>query len=153
MENDVRLRSIGDIAGLPDDVRTALRETERLTRDNDGMVLCLALNYGAQAELAQAARRLAEDVASGVLTPEALSGDGAQAELAARLYQPEMPPLDLMIRTAGEQRLSNFLLWQMAYGEFHATEVPWPEFRERDLERALDDYRTRVRRFGGLLQR
>lgn len=153
MENNIRLCSIGEIAGLPRDVQRALRETESLTAANTGMVLCLALNYGSRMELAGAARRLALDVKEGRVDPAELEGDGAEALLGERLYQPDMPPLDLLIRTAGEQRLSNFLLWQMSYGEFHVTDVAWPEFREPNLEEALSDYRTRTRRFGGLLKR
>ncbi len=152
MENDIRLRSIGRIEGLPKDVQRALRRTEELTANNIGMVLCLALNYGSRMELADAARRLALDVAAGIVEPSRLDDDGAEVLLGERLYQPEMPPLDLLIRTAGEQRLSNFLLWQMSYGEFHVTDVPWPEFRESHLDVALADYASRIRRFGGLVK-
>jgi undecaprenyl diphosphate synthase len=152
MHNRVRLRSVGRIEGLPSEVQRALRETEALTRDNDGMVLCLALNYGARTELADAARRLALDAVAGRIDVAALDGPALEAALAARLYQADMPPLDLLIRTAGERRLSNFLLWQMSYGEFFTTDVCWPEFREEDLEEALADYATRVRRFGGLVR-
>jgi undecaprenyl diphosphate synthase len=152
MQNEVRLRSIGRIDGLPQDVQRALRETEALTARNPGMVLCLALNYGSRTELAEAARRLVEDAVAGRIDVAALDGPALEGALAARLYQPEMPPLDLLIRTAGERRLSNFLLWQMSYGEFWTTDVCWPEFREEDLEEALADYATRVRRFGGLVK-
>jgi undecaprenyl diphosphate synthase len=153
MENNIRLTSIGHVEGLPKEVVEALRETERLTARNAGMVLCLALNYGARTELAEAARRLALDHAAGRIDVAALDGAGLEAALTARLYQPQMPPLDLMIRTAGERRLSNFLLWQMSYGELWVTEVCWPDFREDDLDAALADYATRVRRFGGLVTR
>lgn len=152
MENGIRLRSVGAIAGLPAEVQAALRETEALTRENRGMTLCLALNYGSRTELAEAARRLALDALAGRVRLEGLSGPDLEAALEARLYQPDMPPLDLLIRTAGERRLSNFLLWQMSYAEFWVTEVPWPEFREEHLEEALADYATRVRRFGGLVK-
>lgn len=152
MENDIRLRSIGRIKGLPAGVQSALRTTEDLTADNAGMHLCMALNYGAQSELADAVRQLVQDIIGGRLDLAAL-GDGAlERELAGRLYQPDMPPLDLMIRTAGEQRLSNFLLWQMAYAELWVTDVPWPAFREDGLEEALAAYATRVRRFGALVE-
>ncbi len=153
MQNRVRLTSIGRIAGLPKDVRRALRDTEALTAGNPGMVLCLALNYGARQELADAARRLALDALAGRVRVDALDDDALEAELARRLYQPEMPPLDLLIRTAGEKRLSNFLLWQMSYGEFHCCDMGWPEFREEDLEEALRDYARRTRTFGGLVRR
>jgi undecaprenyl diphosphate synthase len=153
MENGIRLRSIGDIAGLPKEVRRALAETEALTAANPGMTLCLALNYGSRAELAHAARRLVEDTLAGRIDLQSLRNGGAERALGERLYQPDMPPLDLLVRTAGEQRLSNFLLWQVSYAEMRVVDVPWPEFREDDLEAALADYATRVRRFGGLVQR
>jgi undecaprenyl diphosphate synthase len=153
MQNDVRLTSIGRVVDLPREVVDALRETERLTAQNRGMVLCLALNYGARTELAEAAKRLALDAAAGRVDVARLEGADLEAALTARLYQPDMPPLDLMIRTAGEQRLSNFLLWQMSYGELWVTDVCWPEFREDDFATALADYATRVRRFGGLVAR
>ncbi|MHC5009580.1 MAG: polyprenyl diphosphate synthase [Planctomycetota bacterium] len=152
MENAVRLRSIGRIEGLPPAVQFALRETEELTAGNPGMHLCLALNYGSRTEIADAARQLADDAVAGRVDLAALDEHGLEAELGRRLYQPDMPPLDLMIRTAGEQRLSNFLLWQMSYGEFWATDVQWPDFREEDLEAALAAYAMRVRRFGGLVK-
>ena len=153
MENDIRLRSIGRIEGLPREVQRALAKTEALTADNQGTTLCLALNYGARLELADAARRLAEDAAAGRLDLAALDDEALERALAERLYQPDMPDVDLLVRTAGEQRLSNFLLWQMSYGELHVTDVAWPEFREEDLDRALQDYASRTRSFGGLLQR
>ena len=153
MENRIRLTSIGRVDGLVPEVLEALRETEQLTAANDGMTLCLALNYGARTELAEAAKRLAQDAQAGLLDLSQLEGPSLEAALTARLYQPEMPALDLMIRTAGEQRLSNFLLWQMSYGELWVTDVCWPEFREDDLESALAEYATRVRRFGGLVKR
>jgi undecaprenyl diphosphate synthase len=153
MENRIRLTSIGRVDGLVPEVLEALRETERLTAANDGMTLCLALNYGARTELAEAAKRLAQDAQAGRLDLASLEGPSLEAALTARLYQPDMPALDLMIRTAGEQRLSNFLLWQMSYGELWVTDVCWPEFREDDLESALAEYATRVRRFGGLVKR
>ncbi len=152
-ENRIRLTSIGRVDGLVPEVLEALRETERLTAANDGMTLCLALNYGARTELAEAAKRLALDAQAGRIDLASLEGPSLEAALTARLYQPDMPALDLMIRTAGEQRLSNFLLWQMSYGELWVTDVCWPEFREADLESALGEYATRVRRFGGLVQR
>jgi undecaprenyl diphosphate synthase len=153
MDNGIRLRSIGRIEGLPRGVQRALRTSEEMTARNAGMTLCLALNYGGRTELADAAVRLARDVAGGRVR---LDGDDpAQAErlLAERLYQPDMPPLDLLVRTAGEQRLSNFLLWQISYAEIHVSPVCWPDFREEDLEGALSDYATRVRRFGGLVRK
>ncbi len=153
MDNGIRLVSIGRIEGLPRDVQRALARTQELTAANKGTTLCLALNYGARLELADAARRLGEDAAAGRIDLAALDDAGLEAALAARLYQPTMPDVDLLVRTAGELRLSNFLLWQVSYGELHVTEVPWPEFREDDFDRALQDYASRTRSFGGLLQR
>jgi undecaprenyl diphosphate synthase len=147
MENDVRLEAIGRIAGLPARVQEALAETRRLTAKNRGMTLCLALNYGGQMEIADAARALAQEVAAGRLAPEAVD----EAAIARRLYQPGMPQLDLLVRTAGEQRISNFLLWQLSYAEIVVSEVCWPDFREEELDQALAEYGRRVRRFGGLV--
>jgi undecaprenyl diphosphate synthase len=147
MENDIRLAAIGRIAGLPARVQEALAETRRLTAGNRGMTLCLALNYGGQMEIADAARALAQDVAAGRLPAESVD----EAALAARLYQPGMPQLDLLVRTAGEQRISNFLLWQLSYAEIVVSDVCWPDFREEELDAALAEYGRRVRRFGGLV--
>ena len=152
MENDIRVVTIGDIPGLPLHVQRAVRETEQATAGNRGTVLCLALNYGARAELAQAARRLAEDALAGRIDLTTLQNGQTEQALAERLYQPDMPPLDLLIRTAGEQRLSNFLLWQMSYGEFHVTDVCWPAFDGDRLDAALADFAARTRSFGGLVQ-
>jgi undecaprenyl diphosphate synthase len=111
------------------------------------MTMCLALNYGGRTEIVDAARAVVADVRAGRLRPEAID-EGA---IEARLYQPRMPDLDLLVRTAGEQRVSNFLLWQLSYAEMHVVETCWPEFREEELEAALAEYGTRVRRFGGLV--
>jgi undecaprenyl diphosphate synthase len=148
-DNGIRLTAIGRIDGLPGYVQEALRETERLTAKNPKMTLCLALNYGGRTEIADAAKSLAKDVAAGRLAPDAVD----EAALAARLYQPGMPQLDLLVRTAGEQRVSNFLLWQLSYAEIYVSEVTWPDFREEELEAALAEYGTRTRRFGGLVRR
>jgi undecaprenyl diphosphate synthase len=147
MENGIRLEGIGRIAGLPARVQDALAETREMTAKNPGMTLCLALNYGGQTEIADAAKALAADVRAGRLALDAVD----EAALAARLYQPRMPQLDLLVRTAGEQRVSNFLLWQLSYAEIVVSDVCWPEFREEELEAALAEYGRRVRRFGGLV--
>ncbi len=147
MENDVRLTSIGRLHELPAKVTDELRRTEALTARNNGMRLCLALNYGARAELADAARALASEARAGRLDPASVD----EAALAARLYEPGMDDVDLMIRTAGEMRISNFLLWQASYAEIHVTQRCWPDFRRADLEAALADFGRRRRKFGGLL--
>lgn len=149
MENRVRLKSSGRVHELPDKVVATLRATEALTAKNDGMTLCLALNYGGQAEIADAARALAVDCAAGRI----LASSVDEAALAARFYLPEMPGVDLLIRTAGEQRVSNFLLWQISYAEIHSTPKCWPDFRKADLEIALEDFARRKRKFGGLVSK
>ncbi len=148
MENDVRLLGIGRLTDIPDDALETLRETERLTANNGGMTLRLALSYGSRTELADAARRLAQDVARG----ERRAEDIDEETLRDYLYDPHTPDPDLLIRTAGEMRLSNFLLWQISYTELHVTEVCWPNFRKQQLMEALRAFASRERRFGGLIQ-
>jgi len=143
----VRLRCIGRLEDLPSEALTELRRTEDMTRDNRGMVLRLALAYGARSELADGVRQLARDVLAGRLDPAEIEDE----TLRAYLYDPETPDPDLLIRTAGELRLSNFLLWQASYSEIHVAEVCWPEFRRPQLVAALRDYASRVRKFGGLI--
>ena len=149
MENDVRLRTVGRIDELPAPVVKEIRRTVELTANNKGTVLSLALNYGGRGELLDATKRLVEDVRSGSVDPATLT----EADVAARLDDPTMPDVDLLIRTAGEMRISNFLLWQVSYAEIHITQTPWPDFKARHLGEALDVYRRRDRRFGGLLTR
>src|SRR5262245_2026601 len=149
MDNGIRMTAIGRIAGLPDYVQKALAETIALTANNQRMTLCLALNYGGRTEIADAVRRIAAEVAAGRMRPEQID----EATIEARLYQREMPPLDLLVRTAGEQRVSNFLLWQLSYAELVSVETPWPDFREEELDAVLAEYATRVRRFGGLVSK
>jgi undecaprenyl diphosphate synthase len=148
-ENAIRFTTIGRVDELPQETLDALRETERLSADNRGMVLRLALNYGGRAELADAARALARDVAAGRLRPE----DVDDAAIAGRLYDPAMRDVDLVIRTAGEMRVSNFLLWQISYAEIHVTDTLWPDFRREHLHAAIRSYAARERRFGGLVGR
>jgi undecaprenyl diphosphate synthase len=149
MENRVRLKSSGRLAELPDKVVATLRETESLTARNRGMTLCLALNYGGQAEIVDAARAVAEDCLKARLAPEAIDED----RLRAKFYLPEMPDVDLLIRSAGEQRISNFLLWQISYAEIHSCPKCWPDFRKPDLEEAFAEFGRRKRKFGGLVTR
>ena len=141
----VRVRVIGDRRGLPLLVRQAAAAAEAATARNGGLVLTLALNYGARQEIAAAARALCEDVAAGRLRPEAVD----EAALAARLEMAGTPDPDLLIRTSGERRISNFLLWQIAYSEIWLTDALWPDFGEAQLRSAIEDYRRRDRRFGG----
>jgi undecaprenyl diphosphate synthase len=145
--NNIKVRIIGERDGLAPDIRRLLEEAEDLTRNNTGLILVVAFNYGARQEIARAMRGIAEDVARGRLTPEAVT-----AELvASRLDAPDLPDPDVIIRTSGEQRLSNFLLWQAAYSELVFVPIYWPEFDRTALEKALAEYRRRERRFGGLV--
>jgi undecaprenyl diphosphate synthase len=142
--NNVRVRVIGDRERLAPDIVTLIDNTEALTAANTGLQLAIALSYGGRAEIAGAARRLAEEVAFGRLAPDAID----EACFARRLLTADMPDPDLVIRTSGEQRLSNFLLWQTAYSEFIFIETLWPDFGKADFERALREYHVRDRRYG-----
>jgi undecaprenyl diphosphate synthase len=142
--NSIRLSAIGDLERLPDFVREPLRELMAASADNRGMVLTLALSYGGREELVRSARRLAREVAAGRLAPE----DVDEAVIAAGLDTAGLPDPDLVIRTSGELRVSNFLLWQIAYAELWFTDATWPEFDRFHLDEALADYRRRQRRFG-----
>src|SRR5579875_1167127 len=144
--NGVRLRVSGMIDEMPDDVRTALRRVIALTEGNASLTLNLALNYGGRRELTEAARRLAEAVAAGRLSPDEIDED----TLARYLFAPDLPDPDLLIRTGGEQRLSNFLLWQLAYAELYFTDVRWPDFGKLDFFAAIQAFPARARRFGGV---
>lgn len=143
---NVRVRVIGAREGLSRDIAGLLDEAETLTGDNKGLTLVIAFNYGARAEIARAARALAEEVAAGRLAPAEIN----EAHLGAALPSADIPDPDLVIRTSGEQRISNFLLWQSAYAEFYFTPVLWPDFDETALDLALSDYAGRHRRFGGV---
>jgi undecaprenyl diphosphate synthase len=145
----VRVRVIGEREGLDPDIRRLLDEAEELTKDNDRLVLVVAFNYGARQEIARAARRMAAAVAAGKLAVSAVTADS----LASYLDLPDLPDPDLIIRTSGEQRLSNFLLWQAAYSELVFVPTYWPDFDRAALESAIAEYRRRERRFGGLAVR
>jgi undecaprenyl diphosphate synthase len=146
MRQRIRLSMIGRREGLPPETLAAIDRTVELCAGNEGMRLCLAINYGSRAEIVAAATRLARDAATGLLQPE----DIDEAAFAARLDTAGMPDPDLLIRTAGEMRISNFLLWQISYAEIWVTPVAWPEFEERHLDEALAAFASRDRRFGGL---
>ena len=144
-ERNVRILILGEKSRLPQKQRETLEEAERRTADNTGLRLNIAVNYGGRAELVRAARLLAEDVKNGRLGAEEITEEA----LAARLYTGGQPDVDLLIRTSGEQRLSNFLLYQCAYAEFEFPEVLWPDFTVADYDRALEEFTHRQRRFGG----
>lgn len=146
MDQKVRLTMIGRRAGLPDDVLRELDRTIEMTAENTGMILCLAINYGGRTEIADAARRLAEDVRSGAIAAERVD----EATFSSYLATAGMIDPDLLIRTAGEMRVSNFLLWQISYAELWMTDVLWPDFRGEDLLAACQAFAARERKFGGL---
>ena len=146
-DNGVHVRIIGERDDLAPDIRKLLEEAEELTKDNTKLTLVVAFNYGARQEIARAARRLAAEVVEGRLPLDAVTADN----LAARLDAPDLPAPDLIIRTSGEQRLSNFLLWQAAYSELIFVPTYWPDFDRAELEAAITEYRRRERRFGGLI--
>jgi undecaprenyl diphosphate synthase len=146
-KSNVRVRVIGERGDLAPDIRALLQEAEDLTRNNDGVTLVVAFNYGARHEIARAAQRLAVEVANG-----RLSANDITPELLSRhLDAPDIPDPDVIIRTSGEQRLSNFLLWQAAYSELVFVPINWPDFDRAALEGAIAEYRRRERRFGGLI--
>ncbi len=144
--NNVRLRAIGRIDGLPEDVQRAIEKAVRGTSGNTGLTLVLALNYGARSEITDAVRALCAKSARGELRPE----DVDEALISASLSTAEMPDPDLLIRTSGEMRVSNFMLWQISYAELYVTPVYWPDFRRPHFVQAILDYQGRERRFGGV---
>jgi len=146
-KNNIRVRVIGERDDLDPDIRRLLQEAEDLTRGNDGFTLVVAFNYGARQEIARAARRLVTEVAEGRLAASAITPE----LLSRHLDAPDIPDPDVIIRTSGEQRLSNFLLWQSAYSELVFVPINWPDFDRAALEGAIAEYRRRERRFGGLI--
>lgn len=144
VRQNVRLKTIGNIDDLPDDARKGMIEGIERTRNNTGLILNLALNYGAREEILTAVRDIGEKIASQQITPDQIDSD----LFASHLYTAHLPDPDLLIRTSGEFRLSNFLLWQLAYTEICITNVFWPDFRRQHLYEAIADYQKRERRFG-----
>jgi undecaprenyl diphosphate synthase len=146
VRDGVKVRVIGERAGLAPDILDIINRAESRTLANDKLTLTIAFNYGGQDEVFRAAKRLAADAAAGLIDPATLTVD----DFADRLDTASLPPLDLLIRTSGEMRLSNFLLWQAAYAEFVFLDVLWPDFGKPALERAIAEYGRRTRRFGGV---
>ncbi|MEX0811919.1 MAG: isoprenyl transferase [Chitinophagales bacterium] len=144
MKNKIRLRTIGEIDGLPGNCYKNLLEAMETTKDNDRMDLVLALNYGSKGEIVMAFKKIAEDIANGIIKTE----DIDEKLISSNLYTKDIPNPELLIRTSGEQRLSNFLLWQMAYAEFVFSEKFWPDFTKEDLYKTLIHFQNRERRFG-----
>lgn len=149
IKNRIRLKGLGRLHDLPAGVRDALHDVEAATLDGDRMTLRLALSYGGRQEILDGVQAMMRKVQDGSMKPE----EATLEAMASHLYDPTMPDPDLIVRSAGEIRLSNFLLWQASYSEFHFTETVWPEFRRQHLLEALKDYHSRVRRFGKVLDR
>lgn len=143
-KNGIRVQVIGDLERLPDDIRALIAEGERQTLANDKLIVTMAISYGGRNEIVQAARRLAAAVAEGRMEPSEVD----HASFTEALYTAGTPDPDLLIRTSGEQRISNFLLWQTAYSEFVFTNTHWPDFGEADLAAAIQEYQRRDRRYG-----
>ncbi|WP_026507632.1 isoprenyl transferase [Butyrivibrio sp. MC2013] len=148
MKNNVRCRIIGERTRLNATINKAIDDLEEATKDNTGLTFTIAINYGGRDEIVRAVRKIAEDVKTGNLEPEAIS----EAMISSNLDTAGLPDPDLMIRTCGEQRISNFLVWQLAYTEFYYTDIAWPDFNRAELEKAIDAYNKRTRRFGGLVK-
>jgi undecaprenyl diphosphate synthase len=146
MEQNIRVNVIGRRRDIPEAVQREMQKTIDLSSTNTGLRLCLAINYGSRLELVDGVRQIASEVATGKLNP----ADIDEQTVANHLYTAGMPDPDLLVRTAGEMRVSNFLLWQISYSEIWVTDHCWPEFRESDLHQAIRDYAARDRRFGGL---
>jgi len=146
--NNVRLRVIGNRSRLADDIVRLIETAEAQTRDNTGLTLVIALSYGGREELVAATRTLAQQVASGKLDPTAIT----EQTIGQALFTHDIPDPDLVIRTSGEQRLSNFLLWQSAYAELLFIDTYWPDFGKDDLVRAIDEFHRRDRRYGALAE-
>jgi len=146
-DNNVRFNQIGRRDGLPSRVLDALDRMKDDTAKHDGLTMTLALNYGSRAEITDAMRAIAEKVAEGALAP----GSITDQTITDHLYTAGLPDPDLLIRTAGEMRLSNYLLWQLSYAEFYVTDVCWPEFNVAELHKALNAFHGRTRRFGGVV--
>ena len=146
MERNIRLRAIGHLADLPGKARKRLEDTIAKSANNTALTLTLALSYGARTEIVDAARRIAREVKAGTLDPETVSED----TISSHLYTAGIPDPDLLVRTSGEMRISNFLLWQISYAEIVVTPKLWPDFTKEDLFAAMQEYARRNRRYGGI---
>ena len=145
-KNDMKIRVIGDVSRLDDDIRLRIAELEEATRDNGGLNFQIAINYGSRDEIIRGIRRLARDCADGKVKPEEIG----EAVFEGYLDTHGIPDTDLLIRTSGEIRLSNFLMWQLAYTEFYFTDIHWPDFTKEELMKAIEQYNARDRRYGGV---
>ncbi len=147
--NNVRVKMIGERSRFDKDIVEGINRLERETKDNTGLTFVIAVNYGGRDEIVRAARKMAEDVKEGKLDPKDLT----EASFASYLDTADMPDPDLLIRTSGELRLSNYLLWQLAYTELYVTDCLWPDFSKEELEKAIIAYNSRDRRFGGVKEK
>ena len=145
-KNNMVVRVIGDKTGLDEDIREKIEELEKVSSTNTGLHFQIAINYGSRDEIVRSVRKVMEDVKAGKIEADQMD----EAMFDSYLDTAGIPSPDLLIRTSGEQRLSNFLMWQLAYTEFYFTEVPWPAFTKEDLEKAIEKYNSRDRRFGGV---
>lgn len=145
-KNDMKVRVIGDKTRLDEDIRSRIAELEEATKNNGGLNFQIALNYGSRDEIVRAVRKIARDAKDGKLEPESITPE----VISSYLDTHDIPDPDLLIRTSGEERLSNFLLWQLAYSEFYFTDVLWPDFTKEELMKAIEQYNSRDRRYGGV---
>lgn len=143
-KNNIRMRIIGDRTGLAQDLQEQIQKVEEATAANTGITMTIAINYGSRDEIVRAVNQIRKEMKEGILE----EGEITEEMITAHLDTGDLPDPDLMIRTSGEQRLSNYLLWQLAYSEFYFTDVPWPAFSKKDLEAAVDAYANRDRRYG-----
>ena len=145
-ENNMKVRVLGDPTALADDLQESLKELVESSKNNTGLNFNLAINYGSRDEITRAARKLAKDCAAGKVNPDTID----ESLFNSYLDTNDIPDPDLMIRTSGEERLSNFMLWQLAYTEFYFTDVAWPDFNKAELVKAIEKYNQRDRRYGGV---
>ncbi len=145
-KNDMKIRVIGDLTPLDEDIKSRIHELVESSKNNNGLNFTIALNYGSRDEIVRAAKRMASDCANGRLDAAGID----EKTFSAYLDTCELPDPELLIRTSGEQRLSNYLLWQLAYSEFYFTDVLWPDFTKEELVRAIEQYNSRDRRYGGV---
>ena len=145
-DNKMKIKIIGDISAFAPDIQESIRKLEEFSKDYDELYFQIAMNYGSRDEITRAARKLAKDCAAGKVNPDTID----ESLFNSYLDTNDIPDPDLMIRTSGEQRLSNYLLWQLAYSEFYFTDIPWPAFTKEELIKAVEEYNRRHRRFGGV---
>lgn len=145
-DNKMRIKIIGDISAFAPDIQESIRNLEEFSKDYDELYFQIAMNYGSRDEITRGMRRMAQDVADGKVSPEEITED----RISSYLDTAGVPDPDLLIRTSGEQRLSNFLMWQLAYTEFYFTDIAWPDFHKAELVQAIEKYNQRDRRYGGV---